>query len=70
MVSRLSAAFDSALNSFSAGVGSFLERGEVMSVMMLYRIASYYVVFAASAVGFFFAQRHLGQMESEPPKEA
>ena len=30
--------------------GSFLERGEVMSVMMLYRIASYYVVFAASAV--------------------
>jgi len=47
--------------------GSFLERGEVMSVMMLYRIASYYVVFAASAVGFFFAQRHLGQME--PPKE-
>ncbi len=43
--------------------GSFLERGEVMSVMMLYRIASYYVVFAASAVGFFIAQRHLGQME-------
>ena len=50
--------------------GSFLERGEVMSVMMLYRIASYYVVFAASAVGFFFAQRHLGQMGAELPKEA
>ena len=50
--------------------GSFLERGEVMSVLMLYRIASYYVVFAASAVGFFFAQRHLGQMGAEPPKEA
>ena len=48
--------------------GSFLERGEVMSVLMLYRIASYYVVFAASAVGFFFAQRHLA--ETEPPKEA
>ena len=48
--------------------GSFLERGEVMSVMMLYRIASYYVVFAASAVGFFFAQRHLTDLE--PPKEA
>ena len=48
--------------------GSFLERGEVMSVLMLYRIASYYVVFAASAVGFFFAQRHLAEME--PPKEA
>ena len=48
--------------------GSFLERGEVMSVLMLYRIASYYVVFAASAVGFFIAQRHLTQMK--PPKEA
>ena len=48
--------------------GSFLERGEVMSVMMLYRIASYYVVFAASAVGFFIAQRHLTDLE--PPKEA
>lgn len=47
--------------------GSFLERGEVMSLLMLYRIASYYVVFAASAVGFFIAQRHLAQME--PPKE-
>lgn len=47
--------------------GSFLEQGEVMSVLMLYRIASYYVVFAASAVGFFIAQRHLVQME--PPKE-
>ena len=47
--------------------GSFLEQGEVMSVLMLYRIASYYVVFAASAVGFFIAQRHLAQME--PPKE-
>ena len=47
--------------------GSFLEQGEVMSVLMLYRIASYYVVFAASAVGFFIAQRHLTQME--PPKE-
>ena len=40
-----------------------------MSVMMLYRIASYYAVFAASAVGFFIAQRHLAQMGAEPPKE-
>ena len=48
--------------------GCFLERGEVMSVMMLYRIASYYVVFAVSAVGFFFAQRHAAAMS--PPKEA
>ena len=39
--------------------GSFLQQGEMMSVLMLYRIASYYFVFAASAVGFFFAQRHL-----------
>ena len=48
--------------------GCFLERGEVMSVMMLYRIASYYVVFAVSTVGFFFAQRHAAAMS--PPKEA
>lgn len=48
--------------------GSFLARGEAMSVLMLYRIASYYFVVAVSAVGFFFAQRHLAQME--PPKEA
>ena len=41
---------------------SFLPSGEVMSVLMLYRIASYYVVFAASAVGFFIAQRHLAAM--------
>lgn len=47
--------------------GSFLERGEAMSVLMLYRIASYYFVVAVSAVGFFFAQRRLAQME--PPKE-
>ena len=38
-----------------------------MSVLMLYRIASYYFVFAASAVGFFLAQRHLNAMEA--PKE-
>ena len=44
--------------------GSFLSSGEVMSVLMLYRIASYYFVFAASAVGFFIAQRHLTEMET------
>jgi len=38
-----------------------------MSVLMLYRIASYYFVFAASAVGFFLAQRRLTRT---PPKEA
>ena len=47
--------------------GSFLSSGEVMSVLMLYRIASYYFVFAASAVGFFLAQRRLTRT---PPKEA
>ena len=41
----------------------FLPQGETMSVLMLYRIASYYAVVAISAVGFFFAQRHLAQME-------
>ena len=46
---------------------SFLPSGEVMSVLMLYRIASYYFVFAASAVGFFLAQRRLTRT---PPKEA
>ena len=45
---------------------SFLPPGEVMSVLMLYRIASYYFVFAASAVGFFLAQRRLTRT---PPKE-
>ena len=50
-------------------VGAGVLMPMVMSVLMLYRIASYYVVFAASAVGFFFAQRHLGQMGAEPPKE-
>ena len=46
---------------------SFLPSGEVMSVLMLYRIASYYFVFAASAMGFFLAQRRLTRT---PPKEA
>ena len=46
---------------------SFLPSGEVMSVLMLYRIASYYFVFAASAVGFFLAQRRLTDLK--PPKE-
>lgn len=38
--------------------GAFLTRGETMSVLMLFRIASYYVVVAVSAVGFFFAQKN------------
>lgn len=42
--------------------GSFLPQSEAMSVLMLYRIASYYAVIAVSAVGFFIAQRHLTQM--------
>ncbi len=39
--------------------GNFMEQGEVMSTLMLYRIASYYVVFAVSAIGFFVAERHI-----------
>ena len=46
----------------------FLPSGEVMSVLMLYRIASYYFVVAASAVGFFLARRRLEG--TCPPKEA
>jgi len=45
---------------------SFLPSGEVMSVLMLYRIASYYVVFAVSALGFFIAQRHADAL---PPQK-
>lgn len=43
--------------------GSFLPQGEAMSVLMLYRIASYYAVIAASAVGFFFAQKRLSRLK-------
>lgn len=42
--------------------GCFLTQGETMSVLMLYRIASYYAVIAASAVGFFFAQKRLNKL--------
>lgn len=38
---------------------SFMTSGEVMSTLMLFRIASYYFVFAASAAGTFAAQKHL-----------
>ena len=37
--------------------GCFFSRAQTMSILMLYRIASYYWVTAASAVGFFGAQR-------------
>ncbi len=45
--------------SFLLVFGSFMTRGEVMSTLMLFRIASYYFVFAASAVGTLIAQKHL-----------
>lgn len=41
----------------------FLGQGAAMSTLMLYRIASYYTVFAASVAGFFFAQRHAAAMD-------
>lgn len=44
-----------------------LGQGAVMSTLMLYRIASYYAVFAASVAGFFFAQRRAAAMH---PKAA
>ena len=37
--------------------GCFFSRAQTMSILMLYRIASYYWVTAASAAGFFGAQR-------------
>ena len=45
--------------SFLLVFGSFMERGEVMSTLMLYRIASYYFVFAVSALGSAVAQRRV-----------
>ena len=38
---------------------SFMTSGEAMSTLMLFRIASYYFVFASSAAGTFAAQKHL-----------
>lgn len=38
---------------------SFLPESSSMSLLMFYRLASYYAVFAASAVGFAVAQRRL-----------
>lgn len=41
--------------------GSFFGRGETMSILMLYRIASYYFVTLVSAVGFFRAQQRVSK---------
>ena len=40
---------------------SFLPNASSMSLLMFYRLASYYAVFAASAVGFALAQRRLNR---------
>lgn len=40
---------------------SFLPDASSMSLLMFYRLASYYAVFAASAVGFALAQRQLNR---------
>ena len=45
--------------------GSFMTRGEAMSTLMLFRIASYYFVFGFSAVASFFAQKHLDRMDAQ-----
>lgn len=52
--------------SFLLVFGCFFSRGETMSVLMLYRIASYYFVFAASILGFLIAQRHLKKRSDTP----
>lgn len=44
--------------------GSFMTSGEVMSTLMLFRIASYYFVFGFSAVASLFAQKHLDEMDA------
>ena len=41
--------------------GSFLPDAASMSLLMFYRLASYYATFAASAVGFGLAQRRLNR---------
>jgi len=41
--------------------GSFFAKGETMSILMLYRIASYYFVTVVSAVGFFRAQQRVSK---------
>lgn len=45
--------------------GSFMARGEAMSTLMLFRIASYYFVFGFSAVASLFAQKHLDQLDAQ-----
>lgn len=40
---------------------SFLPDASSMSLLMFYRLVSYYAVFAASAVGFALAQRRLNR---------
>ena len=46
------------INLFAHSLSSFMTSGEAMSTLMLFRIASYYFVFAASAAGTFAAQKH------------
>lgn len=41
--------------------GSFFAKGETISILMLYRIASYYFVTVVSAVGFFRAQQRVSK---------
>lgn len=48
--------------SFLLVFGTFFSTGEAMSLLMLFRIASYYFVVAASAVGFFVAQQRVKKL--------
>ena len=54
--------------SFLLVFGCFLTQAETMSVLMLYRIASYYAVFICGTIGFFFAQKHLAELPAQEAK--
>lgn len=46
--------------------GSFMGHAEVMSALMVYRLANYYFPFAASALGFLRMKKHLDKMPPRP----
>lgn len=51
--------------SFLLVYSSFFSESTIMSLLMFYRLASYYAVFAASAAGFALAQRHISRADSQ-----
>ncbi|MGN0706393.1 MAG: YbhN family protein [Faecalibacterium sp.] len=61
------AGMGSAEAAFLLVFGSFMGQAEVMSALMVYRLANYYFPVAVSAVGFWFMKKHMDQM---PPQTA